>query len=414
MGIWCPNPDGIVDELLCHLMFDPSRLVSVAENAEEAPASSSGQARPKCTQTCDVDSLEEPVALRRLFKWCYDLTGRTPKRLLRILAEYTATENERITLLRWSSKSHRPDTESNKQAGLLEVLRMFPSCRPPLAAFINGLPAMKPRYYSIASSPFATPGVAAIAFSVVPGGHCTPWLATLCKTASGVSGFSQTGHVSEQQAQIAVFMKRTTVFTLPADERKPVLMVGPGTGVSPFRGFIQHRKYQFGLKRKIKKSMSSNDNLAQAGTWGGIDLSLIDGLEEEEEAITQCCQRQGEMWLFFGCRHANRDYLYRHELERALETDTLQKLETAFSRDTSEKVYVQHKIERYGAEVCHLLLDAGGYFFVCGDGNKMAKDVRLTLQSVFMKHRGMSEKDAKKQIATMIKERKFVMDIWSV
>ena len=163
----------------------------------------------------------------------------------------------------------------------------------------------------------------------------------------------------------------------------------------------------------IKRSISSADNLAQTGTWGGIDLSAIEGMEDEEVGQcplmckcpkcggTGCCSKfaeewRGDFWLFFGCRHESRDFLYREYLEEARDTDVLQRLSLAFSRDTEEKVYVQHRLAEHGDRICRMLLDHDGYLFVCGDGNKMAKDVRVCLEEAFMRHRGMSDKEARK------------------
>jgi len=407
-------------------MYDPSRLVTVRRKPESEDGCGGdtkrrGRAVGNSANTCDVDAFEEPMVLRRLFKWCYDLKGAPPKRLLRVLAEYTSKPEEKETLLRWSSNKGSSLYEENvvkPRLGLLEVLLLFKSSRPPLTMVINALAPMLPRYYSIASSPLTTPGIASIAFSVVKDGHCTPWLGELCEAINRDAGFSQSGHVGTRQLRLAVFMKRTTTFALPADERRPVVMVGPGTGVAPFLGFIQHRQHQLKAQQKIKKSISSSDNLAQHGDWGGIDLSTIEGMDEEE-ACLGCCtgfddeEFRGDMWLFFGCRHEKKDYLYREELQEANDMDVLQRLYTAFSRDTEEKVYVQHLLAKEGAAIVRLLLDNEGYLFVCGDGNKMAKDVRKAMEAAFVQHKGMSEKESKKMVMSLMKEHRFVMDIWT-
>jgi len=409
VGIWCPNRPSMVDELLARLMYDPSKKLKITQ-ADECAQSSCGL----------TDTLPEPLPLWRLLLWCYDLSAAPSRSVIRVLAEHTSEPKEKATLLLWSSK-HKKEYNHNvlqPHMTLLRLLNCFPTCRPPLAALINVLPPMQPRMYSIASSPLVNPGMAAVAFSVVKDGHCTPWLSHICEETQAAQHNNGLGKAVEK---IPVFIKRATTFTLPPDMRRPVVMVGPGTGVAPFRGFVQHRKSQSTQMTKIRQRISSRDDLAEAGSWGGIDLCEYTGgltedplIDEKDECITRASElyMSGDMWLFFGCRHESCDFLYREEMEEAVEEDVLQKLSTAFSRDGTEKVYVQNRMVEHGQCLVRLLLKRNGYLFVCGDC-QMARDVRKELQQIFMTHATMSEQDAADAISEMVKEDRFVMDTWS-
>lgn len=118
------------------------------------------------------------------------------------------------------------------------------------------------------------------------------------------------------------------------------------------------------------------------------------------------------MWLLFGCRYAAHDFLYEEDLRAAVEMGVLQNLLTAFSRDGPEKIYVQHLMREHGQRLSQLLIRDKGYFFVCGDAT-MAKDVRKELHSVFVQHAGLSSTSAEKQILEMVRQNRFVMDVWT-
>ena len=116
-------------------------------------------------------------------------------------------------------------------------------------------------------------------------------------------------------------------------------MVGPGTGVAPFVGFVQHRQFCQSQMASIHRRICSTEDFAECGSWGGIDLSEINGLDDEDDRTrSRCLQCAGDMWLFYGCRHEAKDYLYKQELKEAKERDVIQRLDTAFSRDGPEKV----------------------------------------------------------------------------
>ena len=139
--------------------------------------------------------------------------------------------------------------------------------------------------------------------------------------------------------RVPVYLRAST-FRLPPSHATPVIMIGPGTGVAPFRGFLQERA---------------------AAAAAGAAL--------------------GPAHLFFGCRSAKADFIYEGELQAALRAGTLTRLHTAFSRDAKQKVYVQHRLAEAGAEVA-ALIEAGGWVYVCGDAKAMARDVHAALRAL--------------------------------
>ena len=189
--------------------------------------------------------------------------------------------------------------------------------------FVSVLKKLQPRLYSISSSPKAHPGEVHLTVAVVRyhahhrdrGGVCSTFL------SDRVEGF-----------QPKVFVHANKAFRLPEDLSKPVIMCGPGTGIAPFRAFLEER-------RATKAS--------------------------------------GKNWLLFGNPHESSDFLYQNELEGMLADGTLARLDTAFSRDQAEKIYVQDRMCEAGADIWKWLHDEGGYFFVCGDASRMAKDLSL-------------------------------------
>ena len=152
-------------------------------------------------------------------------------------------------------------------------------------------------------------------------------------------------------------------------------MIGPGTGVSPFRGFLQHRR------------------AALAATKAGDTA---------------------DCWLFFGCRDKTKDYLYGEELEAFAEDGTLTKLCVAESRkDPDSKVYVQHLMRQHSSHLRELIVDQDAFVFVFGDGHGMATDVHSTLVDIIRSGDGVDAKDAEDKLASMTRDARYVKDVWS-
>ena len=276
---------------------------------------------------------------------------------------------DRTLLLLAMSATHAPhaaalrklaDGEDNAEpdaADLLDLLTAFPSARPKLSDLARSLPALKPRLYSIASSPRATPGEVHLCVATirdnrrrrVRGGVASAFLADRAIAAGPMPAFIQTSH-----------------FRLPADPTVPVMMCGPGTGIAPFRAFLQER-----------------------------------------EALGH----KGRSWLFFGDQHRETDFLFEPEIAAWLANGTLSRLDTAFSRDQKQKVYVQHRMQENAADLWRWLQD-GGYFYVCGDAMRMAKDVDATLRRIAMAEGQLDEAQSRDWMAALARQGRYQRDVY--
>lgn len=224
---------------------------------------------------------------------------------------------------------------------------------------VNIFRKLPPRLYSIASSLKAHPDevhltVAAVrydAFGKERKGVASTFLADDAKVGENVH----------------VFVQKNKNFRLPEDPNKPIIMVGPGTGIAPFRAFI------------------------------------------EERAETNA---PGESWLFFGDQHYSYDFLYQLELQDHIKNGDLTKLDVAFSRDQPKKVYVQHKMLEKAEELWDWIDNKGANFYVCGDADRMAVDVHQALIQIIVKQGGKSEEEAEKYLAALKKDKRYQRDVY--
>ncbi|WP_372775493.1 assimilatory sulfite reductase (NADPH) flavoprotein subunit [Mangrovibacterium sp.] len=171
---------------------------------------------------------------------------------------------------------------------------------------------------------------------------------------------------TEIDQQVPVYIERNPGFRLPKDENTPIIMVGAGTGIAPFRAFIQQSETQ---------------------------------------------KRKGESWLFFGERRFYSDFLYQVEWQKYLKKGVLGKIDLAFSRDQEDKIYVQHRLAERQAEVFNWL-QKGASFYLCGDMKHMAKDVQKTLLEIIQTQGGMSEEQAREYFKKLKKEKRFQADVY--
>lgn len=377
IGIVAVNDEAIVDALLERLGVDGSKFLRIeGRDGGLEGAAVLGHIRRPCT-------LREA-----LLRHC-DVTAAAKKGLLRVLAEYCSAAGEKTRLLLLSSRGGKDAYKAevlDARPGLLDLLRQFPSCRPDLGHLLDSLPPLVPRFYSITNSPRAAGGGAArpvqVAFSVVSmqlgprtfHGVCTSWLDRALQLGAGGGGRPPAA------LRLPIFPKGGGDFRPPADLSASVIMIGPGTGVAPFRGFLQDRAAALA---------------ARAAASGPA-----------EEGV-------GESWLFFGCRRRDEDYLYGADLEAFAATGTLSRLVVAFSRKSDQKVYVQHKLKEHGSDVAKILLRPNAYVFVCGDGANMAKDVHAALISILGEHADKKESLAIAHLSDMMQRKRYVRDIWS-
>lgn len=241
---------------------------------------------------------------------------------------------------------------------VLDLLQEFRSIRIPCNDLIQCLTPLNPRLYSIASSLKAHPSQV----------HLTVGKVTYEKKdrlRKGVASTMLAERVTPG-SPLKVFIQASHGFTVPPDLNAPMIMVGPGTGIAPFLAFL-----------------------------------------EEREATGA----KGDNWLFFGDQKSETDFLYQQRLEGYLERGVLKRLDTAFSRDQAEKIYVQDRMRESGAEIFHWL-ESGGYFMVCGDASRMAKDVDRTLHEIIAQHGKMSDAAAQEYVKQLAAEHRYGRDVY--
>jgi len=223
---------------------------------------------------------------------------------------------------------------------------------------ISMLRAMTPRLYSIASSQAEVEDEVHLTVALVE------YDAFGFTHRGGASGYLS--HGIEEGGEIRVFVEPNDNFRLPQNPDTPVIMIGPGTGIAPFRAFMQQR--------------------------------------EAEDA-------EGKNWLFFGNPNFTQDFLYQVEWQRWVKMGLLDKVSLAFSRDQQEKIYVQHRLLEQGAEVFEWL-EQGAHLYVCGDANHMAKDVHQALVSIVARHGEKTEEQAEEYISQLRKAKRYQRDVY--
>lgn len=324
LGVICVNGDALVNEWLTATASAPYAIV-------------------------DVDGQEHTFidALRTRL----DITRITPE-LLALVAE-RSRDSRLETLLRRENKSRLEQFLWSMQA--IDVVHEFPMRAEP-DEWVAVLKRLQPRQYSISSSPKTDPSEVQLTVSVVRfrtesgrdrGGVCSTFLADRAQDAP-------------------VFLQRSPHFRPPAESTAPAIMIGPGTGVAPFRGFLHDRR--------------------------------ADG-------------HTGRNWLFFGEQHAATDFYYRDELTDLHEDGVLTRLDLAFSRDQRQKIYVQDRMVEHGAELWRWLED-GAHVYVCGDAARMATDVDSTLLDIIRRHGGLSEDAAAEYRSDLAAGGRYARDVY--
>jgi sulfite reductase (NADPH) flavoprotein alpha-component len=242
---------------------------------------------------------------------------------------------------------------------LVDVLRACPSARFEPAEFVGMLRKLQPRLYSISSSPKAHSGEVHLTVSAVR-------YEAYGRTKRGVASCWLAERVVCEQTPVPVFIQKSHGFRLPADGTTPIIMVGPGTGIAPFRAFLEDR---------------------------------------------QVAGATGRNWLFFGDQQRACDFLYQEELNAWRERGHLRRLDLAFSRDQKEKVYVQDRMREQSRELFEWL-EAGAHFYVCGDARRMAKDVDAALHKIVEASGGRTPDQAAEYVASLKSAGRYQRDVY--
>ena len=222
----------------------------------------------------------------------------------------------------------------------------------------NGLRALQPRLYSIASSPKAHPGEVHLTVGEV---HYD-----LHNTARKGVASTFLGDRLGAGGTLGVYLQRSPHFHIPHNDEAPLIMIGPGTGIAPFRAFLE--------EREARKATGKN-------------------------------------WLFFGDQHEAQDYLYKDQIEHWKSSGVLSQLSLAWSRDTAQKIYVQTLIVEQGAEF-YAWLEQGGYIYICGDASRMAADVDKAIRSVIGEHGGVDEAGVNAYMDRLVAEHRYQRDVY--
>ncbi|MED1818832.1 assimilatory sulfite reductase (NADPH) flavoprotein subunit [Bacillus subtilis] len=329
LGVYPENDPELVELLLKEMNWDPEEIVTLNKQG-------------------DVRPLKEALISH------YEITVLT-KPLLEQAAQLTGNDELRELLA--------PGNEENVKAyiegrDLLDLVRDYGPFSVSAQEFVSILRKMPARLYSIASSLSANPDEV----------HLT--IGAVRYDAHGRERKGVCSILCAERLQpgdtLPVYVQHNQNFKLPKDPETPIIMVGPGTGVAPFRSFMQER--------------------------------------EETGA-------EGKAWMFFGDQHFVTDFLYQTEWQNWLKDGVLTKMDVAFSRDTEEKVYVQHRMLEYSAELFEWLQE-GAAVYICGDEKHMAHDVHNTLLEIIEKEGNMSREEAEAYLADMQQQKRYQRDVY--
>ncbi len=323
LGIVATNPTGIVEPLLRALNASGDETVQAA-----------GQS----------------LALRDAFTRHLDISG-TGRRFAEHYADAAQRDDLKQTLASLNGDDARAFFYRHQ---VVDLVREYPGAITP-QALVDGLRKLTPRLYSIASSPDANPDEV----------HVT--VAQVRYQAFGHLHFGSTStFLTEQENTVDIYVEANPHFRLPDDPQTPIILIGPGTGIAPFRAFIEHR---------------------------------------QEHGAT------GDNWLLFGDRNRHSDFLYQTELQRHLKQGALARIDVAFSRDQAHKIYVQDRLREQARDV-YDWLERGAAVYVCGDAERMAPDVHQALHDVITRIGGKTRDQADDYLRQLKREHRYQKDVY--
>ncbi|BBV09657.1 TPA: NADPH-dependent assimilatory sulfite reductase flavoprotein subunit [Providencia stuartii] len=324
LGVWFDNDPALVEELIGLLWLTGDEKVQVAEQS---------------------------YTLRDALTHHLELTQNTPL----IVEKYANLSKDETLLGLISDKQALLHYAQNTP--IVDMVRQA-AAQPTAQEFVELLRPLTPRLYSIASSQAETEDEVHITVGVV---------------RYDIDGRARTGGASgfladrlKEGDELRIFIEHNDNFRLPDDSTKPVIMIGPGTGIAPFRAFMQQR--------------------------------------DNEEAT-------GKNWLFFGNPHFVEDFLYQVEWQRYVKEGLLTNISLAWSRDQAQKVYVQDKLREQGEEVWHWI-EEGAHIYVCGDANHMARDVEQALLEIISQYGNMDSESADEFLSELRVERRYQRDVY--
>lgn len=327
LGVVVKNDDVLVDELIDTLALDPQATTTTQDST---------------------------LSLREAFLRAYDITTLSRAFLEKYAALTASTELK--ALLAAGNETALRDYLYGRD--VLDVVRQFPARKVKAAEFVGTLRTLQPRLYSIASSLAANPDAVHITVGAVR-------YESHGRARRGVAS-TYLADTAREGETVPVYIEANRNFKLPSDTNAPVIMIGPGTGIAPFRAFVEER---------------------------------------------QALDAPGKNWLFFGDRHFRTDFLYQREWQRYVKDGALTRIDLAFSRDTHDKVYVQHRMREQG-KALYEWLQEGAHLYVCGDADQMARDVHAALVDIVAEHGGLAQDAAAEYVKTLQREKRYQRDVY--
>ncbi|PTE00909.1 assimilatory sulfite reductase (NADPH) flavoprotein subunit [Pandoraea apista] len=327
VGVVVKNDDALVDELIDTLALDPQATTTTQDST---------------------------LSLRDAFLRAYDITTLS-RAFLEKYAALSASADLKALLAAGNETALRDYLYGRD---VLDVVRQFPARKVKAAEFVGTLRALQPRLYSIASSLAANPDAVHITVGAVR-------YESHGRTRRGVASTYLADFAREGET-VPIYIEANRNFKLPSDTHAPVIMIGPGTGIAPFRAFVEER---------------------------------------------QALDSPGKNWLFFGDRNFRTDFLYQREWQRYVKDGVLTRIDLAFSRDTQDKVYVQHRMREQG-KALYEWLQEGAHLYVCGDADAMARDVNTALVDIVVEHGGLSQDAATEYVKTLQREKRYQRDVY--
>ncbi|XP_074635667.1 nitric oxide synthase 3-like isoform X3 [Acropora palmata] len=344
--------------------------------------------------------LPSPITIREALARYLDITSVPSPQLIQFLASIaTIAEDKEILQVLAEGKNQYEDWKFENECNILEVLQEHCSLSVPADLLLTQLPLMQPRFYSISSSPDLCPGeihltVAVVHYNKKGGkgplhrGVCSTWLNRL-----------QPGD------EIPCYVRQAHTFHMPEDTTVPIIMVGPGTGLAPFRSFWQQRQY----------------DITNKGHYGRRDSGVSESSPQQPDldtatikCLSPAVNKLGSMSLFFGCRNSKQDCIHKDEMLKAKDEGVLTEIFFAFSREPdAPKKYVQDMLKEEAFDICEKLLSKQAHFYVCGDV-KMADDVCKTLQTLLQEYAAMSQGEAQETVDKLKSTGRYHEDIFGV
>ncbi|VVE87286.1 assimilatory sulfite reductase (NADPH) flavoprotein subunit [Pandoraea bronchicola] len=327
LGVVVTNDAGLVDELIDTLALDPQATTTTQDST---------------------------LSLRDAFLRAYDITTLSRAFLEKYASLTESTELK--ALLAAGNEAALRDYLYGRD--VLDVVRQFPARKVKAAEFVGTLRTLQPRLYSIASSLAVNPDAVHITVGAVR-------YESHGRSRRGVAS-TYLADIAREGETVPVYIESNRNFKLPSDTHAPVIMIGPGTGIAPFRAFVEER---------------------------------------------QALDAPGKHWLFFGDRNFRTDFLYQREWQRYVKDGVLTRIDLAFSRDTEDKIYVQHRMREQG-KTLYAWLQEGAHLYVCGDADQMARDVNTALIDIVAEHGGLAQDAAAEYVKTLQREKRYQRDVY--